>query len=284
MRGEGDRERGYALLAAVAGLAAFGYIAFAMLAAERGGLAVSSAIQARARLAAATDAGLVMAAVHVAARDGAARWHIDSRPYVTRFDGIDLTIRIEDERGKIRLDRLDESQVTLMFESAGARGRQLDRLRDSYLDWTDDDDEARLFGAESADYSRQGIVPRNGPVQSVSELFRISGMTRQIYDRIAPAATVFFGNSGGFSVPTAQPLALAVITGVGMGAPQVIARQRELAGQRAALGPDASGSIAARALTVRVLAQDGSGGRLERSTIIEFPEGPSGHWVIRMRL
>lgn len=277
------RDRGFALIAAVAGVAAFGYIAYSMLAAERGNLAVASGLQTRARLAAAADAGLVMAAGRLAAADGGQRWHIDSRSYRTEFAGTRLTIRIEDERGKIRLNSLSDDQALLMFESAGARGQQAVALRDAFLDWLDDDDEQRPFGAEAPAYAAQGIRPRNGALQSLGEVARIRGMTPDVYDRIAPAATVFFGESGGFSVETGQPLAIAVMTGTGMGSPQVLQRQRELAGQRTALGASEDADIAARPLTVRTLAEDGNGGRLERATIIEFPRGRAGPWVIRYR-
>lgn len=283
MTAPGGRDGGFALIAAVAAVAAFGYIAFAMMNAERGNLALASGLATRARLAAAADAGLEIAVARIGSPDARERWHIDSRLYRTRFDGIGLTIRIEDERGKIRLNQLEDRQVEIMFEAAGARGRQAEVLRDSFLDWRDDDDQARPNGAEAADYAGQGIAPRNGTLRSVGELARIRGMTRPIYDRIAPAATVFFGNSGSFSPETGQPLAIAVMTGLGMGAPEVIERQRELAGQRTAISDTEEANIAARPLTVRVLAEDGNGGRLSRATIIEFPRGRGGPWVIRLR-
>ncbi len=276
------RDAGFALVAAVIGVAVFGYIAYAMLAAERGNLAVASGFQTRARLAAAADAGLAAAVAHVAGWNGVERWHIDSRPYAMKFDGTALTIRIEDERGKIRLNQLDEKQATLMFESVGVQGQRLDQLRDAFLDWVDTDDEPRPHGAEVDAYAGRGIIPRNGGLRSVGELARIAGMDRQTYDRIAPAATVFFGG-GAFSISTAQPLAVAVMTGAGMGSPQVIERQRELAGQRTALGPEEDANILARPLTIRIVARDGNGGQLERATIIEFPRGRAGGWVIRYR-
>lgn len=275
-------EEGYALIAAVVAMALFSYIAYAMLAAERGALAGISALKAQARLAAAADAGLVLAATRVGGTGAGPRWSIDSRPYRARFDDIDLAIRIEDERGKIRLAALSEDQARLMFENAGVGGRRLDELTDAFLDWTDSDDERRPYGAEAEDYRMQGIRPRNGALRTMGELARIRGMDRMTYDRIAPAATLFFGESGGFSPSTAQPLAVAVMTGTGMGSPQVIERQRELAGQRVAIDLGEAVDLRARALTVRIVARDRDGGQLTRATIIEFPQG-RGSWEIRYR-
>lgn len=276
------RDAGYALVAAVAALAAFAYIAYAMLAAERGALAGVGADRVQAALSAAADAGLVIAAERLTG-DPRERWQIDSRPYRVGLGTVAITVRIEDERGKIRLNQLDDGQIRLLFESAGATGKRGDELADAFMDWLDDDDEARARGAEAPAYAARGIVPRNGALRSVEELALIRGMDARTYGRIAAAATVFFGNSGGFSPDTAQPLAIAVMTGVGMGAPQVIARERELAGALPALAIGDPPNIAARPLTVRVVAEDGQGGRLERATIIEFPAGPSRGWVIRYR-
>lgn len=276
------REAGYALLAAVAGIAVFGYIAFAMLAAERGGLAGTIAQGQRARLSAAADAGLALAASSLTASEfGQEAWRIDGRPYHVRFDGFALTIRIEDERGKILINQLSEDQARLMFQSAGIDGRRLDEVTDAFLDWIDVDNDRRPYGAEADDYAALGYRPRNGPLRSLSELGLIRGIDRPLYDRIAPAATLFFGGAGAFSPPTGHPLAIAVMTGTGMGSPQVIERQRAIAGQRVAIDLSEGESLTARPLTVRVVAEDGQRGRLERATIIEFPRGPAGGWEIR---
>lgn len=275
-------EDGFALVAALIALALFAGVAFAMLAAEKGNLAGTVAGAEQARLAAAADAGVVLAAAHLSARGvDESVWRIDGRPYRTTLDGVSLTIRIEDERGKIRLNDLTEAQARLMFEGAGVGGRRLDEVTDAFLDWTDADDDPRPYGAEAADYARLGYQPRNGGLRTLGELALIRGMDRAIYDRIAPAATLFFGGAGGFDPANAHPLALAVMLETGMGSPQVIERQRALAGQRTALEPDAPPVLGGRPLTVRVLAEDGQGARLERATIIEFPDATLRHWEIR---
>ena len=275
-------EDGFALVAALIALALFAGVAFAMLAAEKGNLAGTVAGAEQARLAAAADAGLVLAAAHLSARGvDESIWRIDGRPYRTTLDGVSLTIRIEDERGKIRLNDLTEAQARLMFEGAGVGGRRLDEVTDAFLDWTDADDDPRPYGAEAADYARLGYQPRNGGLRTLGELALIRGMDRATYDRIAPAATLFFGGAGGFDPANAHPLALAVMLETGMGSPQVIERQRALAGQRTALEPDAPPVLGGRPLTVRVLAEDGQAARLERATIIEFPDATLRRWEIR---
>ena len=52
-------------------------------------------------------------------------------------------------------------------------------LADAILDWIDEDDEPREFGAESDVYDSMSppYVARNGPCESIDELLRVSGMT-----------------------------------------------------------------------------------------------------------
>lgn len=268
---------GYAMVAAIAALAVFGYIAFAMLAAERGHLADVAATRAQARLAAAADGALVLAAERLRTD-----WRIDSRVYRETIDGVAVTLRIEDERGKIRLNQLTDDQVRRMFEAADAPPMRVAALTDAFLDWRDGDDERRADGAERDDYARRGIMPRNGNLHSVGELAFIAGLDRRTFDRIAPAATVFFG-TGSFSPETAQPLAIAVMTEAGEDSPEAIERQRALAGQRTALEFTDRPDLRGRPLTVRIRAEDGDGGRLEQATIIEYPAGASGPWTVRYR-
>lgn len=279
-----DREQGFVLVAALVAMAIFSAVAIAMLSAERGNLAGVAAERQQARLAAAADAGLVLAAAHLADRGlGSAPWRIDGRDYRERLGEVSLTIRIEDERGKIRLNELSDAQARLMFEGAGAQGRRVDELTDAFLDWIDTDDDVRSNGAEAADYARLGYRPRNGAMRTVGELAMVRGMDRTLYDRLAPAVTVFFGGAGAFDPATAHPLAIAVMTETGMGSPEVIARQREWAGQRTALEPDGLPALGGRPLTVRVTAQTDTGDRMERVTIIEFPSATLDRWEIRYR-
>lgn len=58
-----------------------------------------------------------------------------------------------------------------------------DELTDSFLDWTDANDEARVNGAETDDYYSTLTPPyqaKNGPLDTVGELLLIRGFTRTI--------------------------------------------------------------------------------------------------------
>jgi type II secretory pathway component PulK len=55
-------------------------------------------------------------------------------------------------------------------------------VADAILDWIDEDDEAREYGAESAYYStlEPPYAPKNGPLDTVEELLRVRGVTPEM--------------------------------------------------------------------------------------------------------
>jgi general secretion pathway protein K len=275
------RDGGYAMIAAIVGIAAFSLIAFEILAANRGAVSSVAAQYENAKLSAAADAGLAQAIHNLDMQDRTQRWPIDGRPTTMRFGDIVLTIIVEDERGKVPLNRLNEDQVRSMFAATGMSGGRLDTLVDSFEDWQDDDDEMRTNGAEAPYYAPQGIKPRNGDFVTIDELSLIKGMDAALFAKLAPSLTVFFGDNGGFSQSTAQPMALAVMLGTGADTPAVIERERELAGERPAIDIADDINIIGRPLTIRVAARDSMHGYLQRATIVEFTGDKKNPFWIR---
>jgi general secretion pathway protein K len=196
------------------------------------------------------------------------------------FNSIALSITVEDEWGKIPINSLDEDRVRTMFETAGVSGDRLATLVDSFEDWIDEDDDRRPSGAEADDYASLGYKPRNGSFRTIDELRLIKGMDDQLYARLAPALTVFFGNAGTFSPSTAQPLAIAVMTSAGVNSPAYLERQRELAGERPAIEIQ-DVALAGQPLTVRVVAEDGQNGSFTRAAIIQLTGNSKDPYWIR---
>ena len=117
------RDSGYAMIAAIMGVAVFGYIAFEAIAQNRGVLAEVRGEAEQAKLAAACNAGIYMAISGLATADPTQRWTIDGRLRVASFDGMNLAITVEDERGKIPLNGIIEEEAHSLFQYAGATGR-----------------------------------------------------------------------------------------------------------------------------------------------------------------
>jgi general secretion pathway protein K len=260
-------EDGFAIVVAVAALAVFAAIAFAVLAYDRGEAGDLQARYAQARLEAAADAGFALAVQGLTAEAEASRWAIGGAPHEVAFEGVRLSIAAEDERGKIPVQGLAEGQARRLFEDAGAHGEQLDALTDAYLDWTDEDQDRRPHGAEASDYLAQGIHPRDGQPVTPDELARLKGMTPAIFARIRAALTVFTG-AGGFHAKGASPLAAAVMTAGGENGVEEIEAEREMEGERPAAEIASAEKLGGRSVTVAVRALDGQGGALTRRTLI----------------
>ena len=96
---------------------------------------------------------------------------------------------LEDESAKLNLN-------TLVLESSPSAGNQGDEARDrllelpamtepiadAILDWLDEDDVAREFGAEESYYLglSPAYEPRNGPMTSLDELLLVRGVTPEL--------------------------------------------------------------------------------------------------------
>jgi len=266
------------MIAAIVGVAAFGFIAFELLAQNRGVVAEVRGEAEQAKLSAACDAGLYAAIAGLATTDVTQRWGIDGRARAMSFGDMMLTITVEDERGKIPLNGIIEEEVHDLFAAVGVSGAQLDTLTDSYEDWADSDNSARPAGAEASYYAPFGYKPRNAGFRTLGELRMLKGMTGDIYARIASATTVFFGESGGFSESTSQPLALQVLGETTANSPEVMERMKELSGEAPVPETLAKVSLIARTLTVRVEARKGAT-YFKRTAIVELTgnNGP-GYW------
>lgn len=262
------------MLAAILGIAAFSYIGFEVLAEGRGVVSEVQAENERAKLTAACNAGIEIAVANLASKDRKQQWPIDGVTRTIKFDDVTLAITVDDERGKLPLNGVNEDQIRQLFSAAGVAGPRLDTLVDSFEDWLDPDDDRRPHGAETADYLSQGYKPRNGGFHTVSELRLIQGMDDDLYLRVAPTVTVFFGESGGFSESTSQILALEALSEVGPASPEVMERQQELAGQKPSPVIANPPLLTGRTLTVRVKASR-AGAEIQRSAIVELTGYPA---------
>jgi general secretion pathway protein K len=274
----GADDGGYALVAAVVAVAAFAYMAYDVLAADRGAIAAASARAEQAKLAAAADAGIALAIHGLAADDVGARWSNDGRTRQLEFNDVDLTVTVEDERGKAPLSGLDNIEARALFAGAGATGQQLDHLVGEFRDWQSDP-------AAGVDLSGLDIPPsegrmiRHGPFRTVDEMAALQDMTPQIFAKVAPVTTVFFEDSGGFSPEHAQPLAKAAMGADALQVPDEADTEAVTANERPEEELQTQIAIGVP-MTVRVVAHDRSGARAERMEIIELTgDKDNPYWV-----
>jgi type II secretory pathway component PulK len=274
-------EEGYALVAAVASIALFASLSLAVMTAAKVQIGDGTAESAAARAAAAADSGVTLALQGLLAREDTDRWSIDGRRYDFALRQAQVSVSIEDERGKVPVALLEEPTATALLEAAGLSGDRLRIARDSLLDWMDDDDEPRPFGAEADDYAQNDVRPRNGAPQSLEELGLIRGFDAALIERLRRITSIYF-NSGSFDVRYAQPEAIRILYGSGEDTPQSIARQRELSGQQTAIAfTTPESQLIGRPLTIVSVARTDDGGQAVRRAVVQLTGVPIRPYVIR---
>ncbi len=273
-------QEGYALVAAVAAILFFAIVALAALTLTRRVIVTGSAEVEAARASAAAEAGIALALRGLLANEAANAFPVDGTPRRLVFDDGSLEIIVRDERGKVPLNLIDETQLAALLEYAGLSGEPLQVARDSFLDWIDEDDEARPSGAERAFYRKEGLAPRNAPLQTLRELGRVRGFPPDVFTKIALIATTDFGN-GTFDLQTATPAAIAVMYPAGDAAVDQIIRGRQSQGQVTALDFVDKTSRVARPFTISVTASYPSGAVASRSCVVELTGAVSRPYLIR---
>lgn len=273
-------EEGYALLAAIATIAVFATIALTVLNGMQTSIVQANAEIERAHADAAADAGVQLALQGLLTENRAFRWSIDGRTRQANVGDARLTIRVEDQRGKIPLASLDEHQTARLFEKLGVTGERLSIVTDSFLDWVDDDDDPRQNGAEIDYYAARGIHPRNGVPLSIDELVLVRGLDRPLVERLKQVATLHFG-AGSFEPSHADPIAIAIMTEGGEDSPEAIDRARELEGQSTAIELDSDIDLTGRPLGIVVDAYTPAGGHARRREIVELTGAAARPYVVR---
>ena len=109
----------------------------------------------------------------------------DGSEYIVKFGGIDVSFILEDENGKLDLNKSSEPQIRevvrgiLMDEELEAA----DTIVDGILDWKDTDKLVRLNGAEDDVYQDRSppYFPANGPFHILEELLLVNGVGQQVF-------------------------------------------------------------------------------------------------------
>ncbi|WP_435806336.1 general secretion pathway protein GspK [Shewanella psychromarinicola] len=117
----------------------------------------------------------------------------DGRPYSINFDDVKLTIRIQDEGGKLSINGASAELWTSLFVSVGVDNDKANELADAILDFRDSDSEYRLLGAEVDDYAQAGLLagPKNDNIIATEELLQVYGLDYDIFKQIQYAVSPY---------------------------------------------------------------------------------------------
>ena len=126
------------------------------------------------------------------------RWNTDGSSREWQYRDITVTITMQDETGKIDINRVNDQLLRGLLVSQGVLEEDVLKLVDAIADWRDADANRRLKGAEAPEYTAAGLAygPANALFQSVEELKLVLGMTPALYAKLAPLITVYSGQPG----------------------------------------------------------------------------------------
>jgi general secretion pathway protein K len=142
------------------------------------------------------------------------RWPVDGTVESFEFEGHDISVAIRDATGLIDLNTANSDLLTALISAVSPDEAIQQRIVHSILDWRDADDLAHLHGAEDKDYRAAGLPwsARDGDFASIDELLYVMGMTRDIFDRVAPYLTIYSEKSA-VNLEYAPPFLMSALTG-----------------------------------------------------------------------
>jgi len=189
----GAQERGWALVSVLWIVAILSMLAAAGQALTLTSYKTEHRAQDIARADSDLDAAVARAAMGIGDIDPSQRWRIDAVPRDFLFDGLQISVAVQDQLGLIDVNTADVSTIRRLLQSAGLAPDAADALADKILDWRSIADLHRLHGATDADYAAAHLPyrQRHGAFQTVDEVNLVMGMTPQIFARIRPALTVY---------------------------------------------------------------------------------------------
>jgi general secretion pathway protein K len=140
-------------------------------------------------------------------------------------DRVQITVSFTDHTSRLPLNSLDEGTLYLLFDEMGISPDDSLLLTNCLLDWIDEDDETRIDGAESDEYSFRDMPHRaaNRPIRKLDELrviegfdlyfFDDDGRPNALYDTFAAMVSPY--GAGRLNANTATNLTLRAAGGMG---------------------------------------------------------------------
>jgi general secretion pathway protein K len=188
-------ETGFALLAVLWAAMMLAIIVASLLAGGRTEALIARNRARTAALEAAADAAINGAILRMLDPDTTRQPPTDGTAFRIEFAGVPMRVSVQDESGKIDLNRADGALLARLLEIGGLGGDDSQAMADRIQDWREPSSLHRANGADETAYGAAGVGygPRRGPFPTVAELRLVLGMDPLVFTRIAPSLTVISG-------------------------------------------------------------------------------------------
>lgn len=129
------------------------------------------------------------------------KWNLRNQP-IKMSESVEL--KIQALAGKLSLITTPEHYWEKLLTSLNVPQEQHSTIIQSLIDWIDVNEQSLLDGAEQSSYvgTLKGL-PRNGPMQHISELQFVNGITLKLYNQLLPLVTHY--PVGSFNPALAPP-------------------------------------------------------------------------------
>jgi general secretion pathway protein K len=225
------------------------------------------------------DAGIHRAAFRLLDLDPETAWRPGRGGYGFALGEGEVRVQIEDEDGKIDLNGAPLELLEGLLTALGLHEPEAQAMADRIGDFRDPDAEPEPLGAEDPTYLEAGLGrgAADRPFGAESELLRVLGMTRELYELMRPNVTVHSGADG--VDPTRAPMAvLQALPGMTPALLEAMlataaAPDPLLALESESLPPDLQAYLLPSReviYTVRALGRTAAGGNFVREAVIEL--------------
>lgn len=188
-----NKQRGVALILVLWVLSILMLMAGSFTLTMRRETAGVSGIKANAQAMAQVKAGISLAQAMMLQDDETKRWRIDGSIYEIESENAITRIRLLSETGKIDINSVTANLLHQVLIHAPLDSQAQLNLENAILDWRDDDETTRPFGAEKTEYhaAKLNYAPRNKPFRSLEELQMVRGMTADVFTWMQPIFTIY---------------------------------------------------------------------------------------------
>ncbi len=112
---------------------------------------------------------------------------------ILTINDVDVFVRLDKESRRTLIGVSNDAKLRELIRNiliqrgiAGSEkdaARKADELTDAMLDWIDEDDLRRTYGAEDEDYLKRNLnyLPANGPFRTFTEVLLVMGMSEELF-------------------------------------------------------------------------------------------------------
>ena len=155
---------------------------------SRGDLDLAYSLHQRTRAELAAD-GALWTAVYVILNEGPQAWRIDGTVYAWHLGGAEVRVRVTDELSRIDLNAAHPLLLASLFRAAGVEPEKATALSEAAAPLEEQTEVAPTGHGRVI----RGRSMSGEPFAATEQLYRLPEMSPELFERVAPALTVYTG-------------------------------------------------------------------------------------------